>query len=162
MISLLCKIFFCLLWYVCFRYFRNVVSYLLLSFLENVFLTLRYVTFNYTTLDCFPFPKTLFLHSSIWSSISLNYFSVDTRVSYSALSRFFSLLPSSDISYLLYFQSFHPVVETIVTGTRSCRILHTVVFHFDFILLVCVFFLRRFRPRAPQIRISDSPSLSVS
>ena len=32
----------------------------------------------------------------------------------------------------------------------------------DFILLLCIFFLRRFRPRASQISSSASPSLSVS
>ena len=99
---------FWLLWYVCFRYFSNVMSYLLLSFLENVFLTLRYVTFKYTTLNCIPFSRqdAIFPHSSVWSSISLYYYSVDPCVSHTALSRIVSFSSSNDLSchlLLLYF-----------------------------------------------------------
>ena len=145
-----------------FRYYCNVMSYLLSFFSQECV--------SDTSLSYFQSTTLLFRQDAIFSFVCLIVnlfillFSRSTCILYCSSSNYitFIIYWSFVLLLLLYFQSLHPVVVSDVTGTRSCRILHITVFQLISSCSCAYSSFRRFRPRAPQIRSADSPSLYVS
>ena len=120
--------------------------YLLLSFLKNVLLTLRYVTFKITPMNCFPFQSRRYFFIRLSARQSLHNTIPSIHV--------YLILLFLELYYFCHLLILRITPLSVFSVTSSCREIRrhwdTFVSNpslyclpVDFILLVCIFFLRR-------------------